>query len=349
MNNGLVSIIIPVFNCEKYIDQCLESATAQTYKNIEVILVNDGSGDDSLAKCREWEKKDGRIKVIDQENKGPSEARNAGLALCRGEYIQFFDADDRVSPEITEKLLDALLKNGADVSACSFYNVYEDRTLKASFPEKTIEGDEIAKAIFTPGFFQSLWNKLFKREVIFSKNGDFIRFDRELFISEDSFWLSSVLQNAKKAVYVDEPLYYWQRREDSLTKGSTKVRLDDKAMTEVTAMERIAENYKKLGPDAETVVLKKLFMIEKQKLFLAYEEKNGSMIDLFEGKIKKLLKEYHPENKIDKLVVLKFYLMRLLYKLHIPASKFFLFSAKPEFITKGSSMEEVKKSESIEK
>ena len=120
---GLVSIIIPVYNTSAYIDRCLDSVTKQSYNNIEIILVDDGSTDDSHEKCLSWAKKDDRIKIITQKNGGLSAARNAGLDVCKGEYIQFLDSDDKIGQDMVKKMISEIEKNNADLAACAFYNI----------------------------------------------------------------------------------------------------------------------------------------------------------------------------------------------------------------------------------
>ena len=338
---GLVSIIIPVYNTSAYIDRCLDSVTKQSYNNIEIILVDDGSTDDSYEKCLSWAKKDDRIKIITQENGGLSAARNAGLDVCKGEYIQFLDSDDKIGQDMIKKMISEIEKNNADLAACAFYNIYEDKTLKGSMKAGIIIGNDIVKSMFSPGFFLSSCNKIFKRNLLLSETGQFIKFTKGL-LSEDSVWLSEILPKAKRAIYVDIPFYYWYRRSDSLTRGSGEVRLDERAMTEITAFEKVAKNCKEAGDDVYEAANKRLFVILKQKLFAAYRKKDKKLTKELNTKIKNVLKEYKPSNKVDKIVVIKFKFMRLLYRMNINAEGFALFSKRPEFVTRDSSMEELK-------
>lgn len=127
--NPLISVIVPVYNVEKYLDRCIDSIVNQTYKNLEIILVNDGSPDNSGAICDEWAKADSRIKIIYKENGGLSDARNAGTDCASGEYITYVDSDDYILPEYIEYLYNNLIKTHADVSCCCFQKVYsEDKT-----------------------------------------------------------------------------------------------------------------------------------------------------------------------------------------------------------------------------
>ena len=114
-----ISVIVPVYNAEKYLDRCIGSILAQTFRDFELILVEDGSPDRCAQMCDEWAKKDERIKVIHQSNSGPSKARNVGIAASQGEYLTFVDSDDRISPLMLEKLLRAAKKTGADIVTCA--------------------------------------------------------------------------------------------------------------------------------------------------------------------------------------------------------------------------------------
>ncbi len=124
MNNELVSIIIPVYNVEKYLDKCLESVVNQSYKHIEIILINDGSTDSSLQKCWNWQKADGRIVVIDKNNEGLSKTRNLGIKIAKGAYIAFIDSDDWVEDTFIESMYKQLKQSGADMVECDFQKVY---------------------------------------------------------------------------------------------------------------------------------------------------------------------------------------------------------------------------------
>ena len=122
-----VSIIIPVYNVKDYIDQCIQSVVNQTYKDIEIILVDDGSTDGSSEICDQWVQKDLRIQCIHQQNAGVSVARNSGLKRCSGHYIMFVDGDDQIEPNMCDKLFKALIDADADVSYCGYYNIFSDK------------------------------------------------------------------------------------------------------------------------------------------------------------------------------------------------------------------------------
>lgn len=132
MNNPLVSIIVPVYNVQNSVARCLESICAQTWKNIEVILVNDGSRDESFSICEQFREKDPRIVLVDKSNSGVSETRNCGMSLARGKYVQFVDSDDYLDPDFTERLVTAAEANNADLVIAPYWMVIPANSSKAT-------------------------------------------------------------------------------------------------------------------------------------------------------------------------------------------------------------------------
>ena len=128
MEKDLISIIVPVYNVEAYLDRCMESILKQTYKRLEIILVDDGSTDSSREKCDAYAKQDSRIKVIHKKNSGLSDARNAGLALATGDYIGYVDSDDWIEPDMYQSLYDACAEHDAELAVCRYFREYQDRT-----------------------------------------------------------------------------------------------------------------------------------------------------------------------------------------------------------------------------
>ena len=123
----LVTVIIPIYNVEKYLDRCVESVIGQTYQDIEIILVDDGSKDRSGTMCDWWKEKDGRITVVHKANGGLSSARNAALDICHGDYVIFLDSDDYLDKCAVELMLDDAIKTDADIVEAPFYHIYDDR------------------------------------------------------------------------------------------------------------------------------------------------------------------------------------------------------------------------------
>ena len=213
---NLISIIVPIYNVEKYLDRCIESIINQTYKNLEIILVDDGSPDNCPKMCEDWAKKDKRIKVIHKENGGISEARNVGINNATGDYIAFVDSDDFIDKEMYEKLLQNLIRTNSDISICSMIYYYENDQIKelknndASF----FIYDDIKKYdnLFNENVFSFIvvWNKLYKKE-IFKE----LRFPKDK-INEDAFIAHQLLNLSHKIVYTKEKLYYYVQHENSI-------------------------------------------------------------------------------------------------------------------------------------
>ena len=198
--NNKISVIVPMYKCEKTLDRCLTSILEQTYKNFELILVNDASPDSSLLIAKNYAKKDGRIIVIDNPHGGVSNARNTGLEVATGEYIQFVDSDDYIEKNMFEKMLSTLIENDADIAVCAFdHPCFKNYAGNQVFDFSNI-GDRIryyqtAFATVTP------WNKLYKRSVIQSE------FDESIHFAEDELFNLAQLFNAKKIVTIDDVLY----------------------------------------------------------------------------------------------------------------------------------------------
>ena len=219
MSNNCVSVIVPVYNVEKYIDEALTSLTGQTHQNLEIVLIDDCSPDSSGALCDKWASKDKRIKVVHKSpNEGVSAARNTALKLISGDYIFFMDPDDVISPHTIKTLLQVLTENDADVALCReiAFNESEESPVFSDDinSEVTIENFEEYTSHFCDNFTGPVcWtcNKLFKRSVV----GD-IRF-QNFRVGEDTVFNSQVSLNVHKAVWSDNRFYGYRIREGSAT------------------------------------------------------------------------------------------------------------------------------------
>lgn len=201
-----ISIIVPVCNVEEYLAKCLGSICSETYQNLEIIVVDDGSTDGCAAICDEWAAKDSRIKVLHCENGGQSVARNRGLAVATGEFIGFVDGDDWVEPDMFQCLHNTLVNSNADISICSYYIEKADIS-KANTDTGRIHimnAKEGVRGLIADNTYKNyLWNKLFKRELF---NG--IVFP-EGKIFEDISVLYHVFAGAKIVAYIEKPLYHY--------------------------------------------------------------------------------------------------------------------------------------------
>ena len=221
MENQLISIIIPLYNAQGYIDHIVPCVMQQTYPNLEILLVNDGSTDDTLEKCQAYQAHDGRIRVLSQKNGGVSAARNRGLAEAKGEYISFVDADDYLKPDFIEVLYRAATAEGCDV-VCSDYletGSYDLAPLgSGSSPrtERTIESRTDVLQDYcknTDQYGAVVWAKLWKRTLAQSE-----QFNRQMHYGEDTLYVQRTLHHAKRIKLLCYRGYYYIRWDLSATK-----------------------------------------------------------------------------------------------------------------------------------
>ncbi len=216
MKELLISVIVPVYNVEPYIRKCIESIQNQTYKNLEIILVDDGSTDGSGITCDEYAAKDKRIRVIHKKNGGLSDARNAGLEICNGDFIGFVDSDDYIADDMYETLYDFAMKNNLDVAMCSNYLVFGDKFVKCKFYKPKIIEDKysIIEDIFVNKQGVSaigVCNKLFKKNVLENLN-----FDKGK-AYEDVFFALKWIEKTDRFGKIYKNSYFYIQRENSIT------------------------------------------------------------------------------------------------------------------------------------
>jgi glycosyltransferase involved in cell wall biosynthesis len=224
--NDLISIIVPVYNVEKYLSQCINSLINQTIKNLEIILVNDGSLDNSGKICDEFSKIDNRIIVIHKENNGLSSARNAGLEIAKGNYIGFVDSDDWLDETMYETLLKLIKDNGSDISCCKFFKAADSGEKIPAIDNETIQSFTNIEGL--NNFYNDLytqtvvaWNKLYDKNL----------FDNIIYptgkIHEDEGTTYKLFYKANKITYTNKPLYYYRTTPNSITtRKFNKKRLD---------------------------------------------------------------------------------------------------------------------------
>jgi len=222
----LVSVVIPVYNMENYLDRCVNSVVGQSYKNLEIILVDDGSKDKSPTMCDAWAEKDDRIVVIHKENAGLGMARNSGMEIARGDYIIFPDSDDYIHETLVEKCVKAATENDADVVVFGCFEIDENGNEKArqiSSVQSVYEGECVQKVLlagmfsYSMGIGVSAWSKMYRCNMLRDNNLDFVS-ERKI-ISEDSYFMLEVFSKISKAFVLNENLYYYCRRENSLSRA----------------------------------------------------------------------------------------------------------------------------------
>lgn len=208
-----ISVIIPIYNVENYLRRCVDSVLNQTYKNIEIILVDDGSSDNSGKICNGYEKKDKRIKVVHKKNGGLSEARNHGLKIATGHYIGFVDADDFIETDMYEILLNKLLTHDADIVECR-YKVIGGKKNNFAYDSEIVHifntKSALKELILSRRLKTTVCNKLYKKEII-----ENIIFPLNKF-NEDVSWTYKVFANSEKIISIDISKYNYFNRQDSI-------------------------------------------------------------------------------------------------------------------------------------
>ena len=209
-----VSVIVPVYNVERYLEECLDSLKNQTYTNLEIILIDDGSTDGSGSICDNYASQDNRFKVVHQINQGAACAKNRGLDVFTGDYFTFLDSDDYVECDWIESMYNVMNEHDCDIVECSFVKKYINREEKVYSLEKEqqkiFDTSEYLKFYIDHWHSSLLWNKLFKREL--TKD---IRFKNERRCIDDEFYTYKLCSNAKKVVLIDKVLYHYRQRKSS--------------------------------------------------------------------------------------------------------------------------------------
>ena len=213
----MISVIVPVYNVEKYLPKCIDSIINQTYTDLEILLIDDGSTDNSGKICDNYAKKDKRIKVIHKKNGGLSDARNTGLNICTGDYISFIDSDDYIEPDMYDKMINTAIANDIDIISCNYNHIYNEQNFSPFFKTNTDElitnKTKLLKLIFTyQNFDLVVFNKLYKANLF--KN---IRFPKGISPAEDLNILYPLISSSNKFYYINEALYNKTERINSLS------------------------------------------------------------------------------------------------------------------------------------
>lgn len=224
--NPKISVIIPVYKAELYLDRCVESIVNQTYKNLEILLVDDGSPDSSPKMCDVWSTKDNRIKVIHKKNGGTSDARNTAVKVSKGEFISFVDNDDILDPCFYEIMIKSLIEADADLSACDVFSFYNENEItqidtKGYIVRKCDSEQALSELINGKGFRAVVWNKLYKKDLVLS-----VKFDTKR-LREDEFFTYKVFDKCKNLVFVELALYNYRQHEGSIMATPSQRHIED--------------------------------------------------------------------------------------------------------------------------
>ena len=209
MDQPLLSVIVPYYNVENYIDKCISSIAGQIYSNLEILLINDGSTDNTAMLCDAWQKKDERIKVIHQQNEGASTTRKNGVKLALGDYITFVDADDWIDKNMYADLMSALLATNSDIAHCDFCIVYEDGRMEHRVQErktahKIMDRTEgVIMVISDRKWRSALFCKVYKKKLF-----DIVEFPRGRVYGEDMI-IHEIFHQASQTVFIDREYYFY--------------------------------------------------------------------------------------------------------------------------------------------
>ena len=248
----MISVIIPVYKVEKYLRKCVESVMNQTYTDLEIILVDDGSPDSCGEICEELAHRDSRIRVIHQKNAGQSVARNVGLDQARGEYIGFIDGDDFAEPDMYYTLLDSIQKHGANLAICGHRKIYEDTPEIKRTEENhmtVLDADGLWQEVFSR-LNNAAWNKLYQRDLL-----DGIRFRPEQNHGEDLLFNLEYIQKCNRAVINTACCYNYLQRSGSVTSSG----FSEKKFGEITSKDLARQMVEKVKPELEPTARKYCF------------------------------------------------------------------------------------------
>ncbi len=246
VDTAKISVIVPVYKVEAYLDKCISSIANQTYKNLEIILVDDGSPDNCPATCDAWAEKDSRIRVIHKPNGGLSDARNAGMAVATGELMTFVDSDDWIAPDMYEHLYQRLEEDSSDIAACGVQMVWENKTPSRMLTRegnRVLNQEEAMRAIIEESWLkQPVWYKLYKtvliRDILFPKGK----------YHEDVFWSYQAIGRAQRVSVSDHIGYYYLQRGGSIMGEGYSLKRLDAVEAKVQRCAYIQERFPALSP-----------------------------------------------------------------------------------------------------
>lgn len=282
----LISVIVPVYRVEAYLDKCIRSIAEQTYRNLEIILVDDGSPDRSGTICDAWAAKDSRIRVIHKENGGGGAARNTALDAAGGELIAFVDSDDYIAPDMYDHLYE-LLSGGADIAECDFVTTSDDAAefaqAELQITEYTREeamGEHIQDTVFR----QLIWNKLYRREMIGN-----IRFPVGTSI-DDEFFTYQVLGNARHLVRSTKVCYAYRQQPDSIMHQTYSLKRLEGIRAKQLRLQYLKEHMPSLVYEAETA----LFFFCIYAMQMSLQHLSGKELETARSTIRGVLEELTP-------------------------------------------------------
>lgn len=265
----MISIIVPIYNIEKYIEKCIFSLINQTYRDIEILLINDGSTDDSLDVCLKWEKLDQRIRVYSKDNQGVSKTRNFGLSLAKGDYIFFIDGDDWIDKNCLETMMN-YMNDEIDIVCCEFKEIDENNGDFDLFSHSNQYGileknDIIQDYYLNKLYMKTIWGKIYKKEL-----WNHIKFI-DLKYSEDTYAMFEIAQKTNKLVMLEKAFYNYLQRNEGASHNKSIQYYENLSFTNYHNYLKAKEKYKEYITISAndyinfSFVLLKLYIKKKQK------------------------------------------------------------------------------------
>lgn len=326
----MISIVVPVYNGEKYIEDCLKSILFQTYTDWELLLIDNASTDNSLQMCRDYAVRDERVQVLHQHhNMGVSVARNLGIEKARGEFITFIDIDDWIEPDYLEKMYSVQKKKNADMIICEYYKAFdkdrellkdsqqkkptviskkdieEERQEKKKFQLKVYESKEYLDKYFLKGNTHC-WGVLFERELL-----DGIYFPKGITIGEDMLFLLAIAQKAKTIVVTNYKGYYYYINEDGAMKKKFTPSYMDQIVCWEKALKIIEANYPELITKTESIIVVSILLVVGKLSELSKEERKQYAVE--EAACYQAFQKYAQKKEIRKFLPKGYPLKTLIY------------------------------------
>lgn len=285
MEQQKISVIVPVYKVEPFLDRCVQSIVNQSYSNLEIILVDDGSPDKCPAMCTAWGKKDSRIKVIHKENGGLSDARNVGMSIATGELMGFVDSDDWIAPNMYQNLYDLMVKDNSDIAACGIKMIWEDETPSRILTKSgccVLNREEAMRAIIEESWLkQPVWYKLYKTVLIRDIHFPVGKYH------EDVFWSYQAIARAERVSVSDHVGYFYVQRSGSIMGEGYSLKRLDAVEAKYQMLEFIRRNFPTLISACETdlfytclyhgqMATKYLDRVETKQVFAFLKEKMPS-------------------------------------------------------------------------
>lgn len=282
--NKKISVVVPIYNTVSYLQRCLASIAKQTYRNLEIICIDDGSTDGSGVLADRFAEQDGRFVVRHKENGGESSARNAGLRLVTGDYVAFVDCDDWLEPDMYEQLVKALVENDADMAACSYSKDTGDSVEPAVNLGPLKHGVwnryDLLRYVYQRDAYRGvtgyIWCKLYKKKILLDNEGNWIPFREDIVLGGDILYFAEAAINTERAIYIDRPYYHYIQRD---TSGFHSVD-ENKWKDMITTYQLLLERLTGAGIPEDILIWVKRFLVYRGEVVaeLAYQHQNREVL-----------------------------------------------------------------------